>query len=202
MLRRLSTLALSLALLAIPSGPARAQAKAAAAPTPQQAWAKTVEGFSKAIMKGDLGAAGALLSPRATVRAFNATADEELWRVFERVMGASLVGQHAYVHPPALMATDISTDVRDSKALAESVKARFVLDDGNDMKRANGTAVQWLETQLDARNGSLVGVIVLWVPRMGAGPDGVHDPVFVLLKGEETAGKVRIRQLLYGVPVS
>ena len=86
MVRRPSAILLSLSILLVTAAPAHGQARPApAVPTAQQAWAKAVEGFSRSIMKGDLTAAGALLAPRATVRAFGATADEELWRVFERV---------------------------------------------------------------------------------------------------------------------
>jgi hypothetical protein len=186
-------------LLMAAATPARGQAKPAAAASPvQQAWAKTVRDFARAVEKGDLGGVGGLLAPRASVRPFDGTDDQEVWRMFERVMNGSLVAQHAYAHPPATMASDISTDFRVSKAIADAVKARFVVDDDADGRRANATAVQWLEGQLGATRGALVGVVVLWVPR-----EATHEPVFVLLKGEEVAGgAVRIRQVVYGVPVN
>jgi hypothetical protein len=182
--------------------PARGQAKhtaLAAAPTPvQQAWAKTVRDFARGVEKGDMGAVGSLLAPHASVRPFDGTADEEVWRMFERMMNGSLVAQHAYAHPPAAMASDISTDFRGSKAIADAVKARFLIEDDADGRRANATAVQWIEAQLGATRGTLVGVVVLWVPR-----ETTHEPVFVLLKGEEsTHGPVKIRQVIYGVPVN
>jgi hypothetical protein len=187
------------------AAPARGQVKRAvatpAAPSPrQQAWSKAVREFARAVEKGDLGAAGALLAPHASVRPFDGTSDEEVWRMFERVMNGSLIAQHGYLHPPAAMAGDISTDFRGSNAIPEGVKARFfVEDDDGDGRRANATAVQWLEAQLGATRGALVGVVVLWVPREAA-----HEPVFVLLKGEESAGggEPKIRQIVYGVPVN
>jgi hypothetical protein len=189
-------------LLLAAATPARGQAKpavTAAAPSAvQQAWARTVREFARAVEKGDLGAVGGLLAPRASVRPFDGTADEEVWRMFERVTNASLIGQHAYAHPPAAMASDLATDFRGSKAIADAVKARFLVEDDADGRRANATAVQWLEMQLGAARGTLVGVVVLWVPR-----EATHEPVFVLLKGEELAGgQVKIRQVVYGVPVN
>jgi hypothetical protein len=96
------------------------------------------------------------------------------------------------------MASDLATDFRGSKAIADAVKARFLVEDDADGRRANATAVQWLEMQLGAARGTLVGVVVLWVPR-----EATHEPVFVLLKGEEMAGgQVKIRQVACGVPVN
>ena len=191
-------------LLGALAAPARGQVKRAAvgpAPSPaQQAWSKTVREFARAVEKGDLGAVGGLLAPRASVRPFDGTADEEVWRMFERVMNGSLIAQHAYAHPPETMAGDISADFRHSTAVGEGVKARFFVEnDEGDGRRANATAVQWLEVQLGATRGALVGVVVLWVPREDA-----HEPVFVLLKGEESAasGAPKIRQIVYGVPVN
>lgn len=183
------------------AAPAHGQGKAAPALAPsavQQAWAKTVRDFARAVEKGDLAAVGGLLAPRASVRPFDGTADEEVWRMFERVMNGSLIGEHGYVHPPAAMASDLAADFRGSKAVVDAVKARFLIEDDADGRRANATAVQWLEMQLNATHGTLVGVIVLWVPR-----EATHEPVFVLLKGEESAGgRTKIRQVVYGVPVN
>src|SRR4051812_19434827 len=88
-------------LLSALAAPARGQVKRAAvapaAPSPkQQAWSKTVREFARAVEKGDLGAAGALLAPHASVRPFDGTSDEEVWRMFERVMNGSLIAQHGY----------------------------------------------------------------------------------------------------------
>jgi hypothetical protein len=168
------------------------------------AWTKTVETFANALVKGDLATVGASLAPRASVRQFDGVADEEVWRIFERVTSASLVGQHAYAHPPLVLAADLAADFKKSKVVPDGAKARFIIDDDSEMKRANATAVRWLEQALDARHGALVGVIVLWIQRAGeTAESAVREPVFVLLKGEETApGTVKVRTVLYGLPVS
>ena len=208
--RLILCLIVACAVLGSASEPASGQAKRATDVKPstpasaKEAWGRTVEAFAGALEKGDLGAVGALLAPRASVRPFDGVADEEVWRVFEFVTNGSLVGRHAYVHPPLVMAADLAADFKTHQTLPDRVKARFVVEDDVEMKRANATAVQWLEVQLDARHGALVGVVVLWVQRAGSadGP-AVQEPVFVLLKGEELSpGKVKVRTVLYGMPIS
>jgi len=157
-------------------------------------WSKVVEEFARALSKGDLGAVERLVAPKATVRRFDGVGNDEVWTVFERTMNATLVGGHAYVHPPRSMAGDLAADFKKSKVVPDAAKARFVMEDDADLRRANATAVQWLETQIDAKAGVLVGAVAMWTP--------TGEPVFVLLKGEEGAGgAVRIRTILYGVPV-
>jgi hypothetical protein len=210
MTRWIPRLLVTCAVLGWASSPASAQAKrpvdskSAAPATVQQVWAKTVEAFAGGLVKGDLGAVGALLAPRTTIRQFDGVADEELWRVFERITNGSLVGQHAYIHPPLVMATDLAVDFKTSKTVSDRAKTRFIVDDDGEMKRANATAVQWLELQLDAKYGALVGIVVLWVQRPAAADaPAVQEPVFVLLKGEEVSpGKVKVRTVLYGMPIS
>lgn len=207
MTRAIPLLILTVLTLAAGADP---QPPAAGAPTPQQAWAATVDAFTKALVKGDLPALDATLAPRRTLRVFGGRRDLEAWQLFERVMDAALVGQHGYVHPPLVMAADVAADFKNAPAIPERAKARFLVDDESDMRRANHTAVAWLEEQLAATPGTPVGVIVLWAPRRAApatGPTAVpppptHDPVFVLLKGEEVRpGHVQVRTVLFGSPV-
>src|SRR4051794_21244611 len=182
-------------LLVAPSlAPAEVKPAGESKPAGNAAWAKGVESFAKALAKGDLGAVEPLVAPRATVRQFDATAgNDEVWKVFERTMNASLVGGHGYVHPPHGMAGDLAIDFKKAAAVPDGAKARFLIDDDADLRRANATAVQWLETQLDAKNGTLVGAIVMWT--------AANEPVFVLVKGEEgSGGAVRIKTILYGTP--
>jgi hypothetical protein len=156
------------------------------------AWARTVEGFAKALAKGDLNAADGLVAPRATVRRFDGQGNDEVWTVFERTMNAKLVGGHGYVHPPHGMAGDLAVDFKKATGIPDAAKARFLMEDESDLRRANATAVQWLEVQLDAKSGMLVGAIVMWT--------SANEPVFVLVRGEESGGAVRIRSILYGTP--
>jgi hypothetical protein len=189
----LSLVAVALIGLASPS-PAPAQAKRTMEGKGNAAWATVVEEFARALAKGDLSVVDRLVAPKATVRRFDGAGNDEVWTVFERTMNATLVGEHGYVHPPRSMAGDLAVDFTKASGVPEAGKARFLIDDEGDLRRANATAVQWLETQIDAKNGMLVGAVVMWTP--------AGEPVFVLVKGEEGAGgAVRIRTILYGVPV-
>jgi hypothetical protein len=182
------------ALLLVPawSSPSLAEVKGAGKAAGSAAWAKVVEDFSRALAKGDLTAVDRLVAARATVRRFDGVGNDEVWTVFERTMNASLVGGHGYVHPPHGMAGDLAVDFKKAAAVPDGPKARFLMDDESDLRRANATAVQWLETQLEAKNGMLVGAIVMWT--------AANEPVFLLVKGEEAGGVVKIRTILYGTP--
>lgn len=196
MSRSIRRLMLAVALVAVfwsSSSPSFAQAKRAAdVKGGNPAWARVVEGFAHALAKGDLNAIEGLVVPRASVRRFDGAGNDEVWTVFERTMNARLIGGHGYVHPPHGMAGDLAGDFKKATTVPDAAKARFLLEDESDVRRANATAVQWLEVQLDAKPGMLVGAIVMWTP--------ANEPVFVLVKGEESGGAVRIRSILYGTP--
>jgi len=197
MARSFSLFFVAAALIGLTSpSPAPAQVKRASeAKAPSHAaWGKCVEEFARALSKGDLSVADRLVVPRATVRRFDGAGNDEVWTVFERTMNATLVGGHAYVHPPRAMAGDLAADFKKVSGVPDAAKARFLMDDDADLRRANATAVSWLETQIDAKTGMLVGAIVMWTP--------ANESVFVLVRGEEgPGGAVKIRTILYGVPV-
>lgn len=197
MARSISWLLVAAALIGLTSpSPAPAQVKRApeAKAPANAAWSVVVEEFARALAKGDLSAVDRLVVSRATVRRFDGAGNDEVWTVFERTMNATLVGDHAYVHPPRAMAGDLAADFKKASGVPDAGKARFLMDDEADVRRANATAVQWLETQIDAKTGMLVGAIVMWTPG--------GEPVFVLVRGEVGAGgSVKIRTILYGVPV-
>jgi hypothetical protein len=173
--------------------------------TPEEKWAQTVESFAKALVEGDLTAAGALV-PKPTVRRFDSSSQQESWRIFDRVDKSTLVGQHAYLHPPLVMAADVAADFKNATTLPEEAKTKFVIDDETEIKRANATAAQWICEQLSAGNNTPVGVIVLWTPRStstDAAPQ--YEAVFVLCRGEEkeNAQKApKINSIVYGTPVA
>jgi hypothetical protein len=189
--------------------PPPATASRAAPATAEQAWPRAMETFRKALLGGDLDAMDRLLAPRSAIRRFEGPQTEGAWELFERVQKSTLVGAHAYLHPPMVMAADLSADFKTAAAVPERAKARFVVDDETDIKRANATAAQWIGETLGARNGTPVGVVVLWTPRPappGVTPvsaDGGHDVVFVLCRGEEVKpGEYRITTVVYGRPTA
>jgi hypothetical protein len=196
-------IAIGLFLIVSFSASAVAQTTKPAAPaTPEQKWAKTVESFAKALVEGDLTAAGTLTS-KATIRTFDSTVRLESWRIFDRVDKSTLVGQHAYLHPPLVMAADAAADFKNAAAVPEDAKNKFVIDDETEIKRANATAAQWICEQLSAGNNTPVGVIILWSPKSGSTPEAPqYEAVFVLCRGEENTTKApRITTVVYGTPV-
>jgi hypothetical protein len=172
-----------------------------------QAWSRTVETFAKSLAGGDLDATQAALTPRAVVRRFEVARGAETWGLAERAVKSTIIGQHAYVHPPLVMAADIAADFKNAAALPEKSKAQYIVDDESEIKRANTTAVNWVVEELGVQAGTPVGVIVLWTPRPlppGAKESQstpVFDVMWVLCRGEETEGhKFRINTVVYGSP--
>jgi hypothetical protein len=181
---------------------------AATAPAVDQEWPHAVEAFARAIAAGEVATVEAAMSARATVRRFESAQPVEPSHLTARLTKSTVVGQHAYLHPPLVMAADVAADFKNAVGIPERAKARFIVDDETDIKRANATAVQWVVEQLDARAGTPIGVIILWTPRPtvpGApAPDGpTHDVTFVLCKGEEASPKTfKIHTVVFGVPVA
>jgi hypothetical protein len=181
---------------------------AAPEPTQRQPWPRRVEGFAKALAAGNAQAIDAALSARATVRRFDVGASADPTRLAERLARSTVIGQHAYLHPPLVMAADIAADFKNAVGIPDKAKLRFLVDDEQEIKRANATAVQWVVEQLDVRAGTPVAVIVLWTPRPGAPgakPDDAatsYDVTFVLCRGEEADDhEFKINAVVYGIPV-
>lgn len=172
------------------------------------AWAKAVEAFAKAAAAGDAATVERMLSPRATVQRFDSPHPSEAAQLVGRLGKSALVGQHAYVHPPLVMAADVAADFKNAVGIPERAKVKYLVDDEQDIKRANATAVQWVVEQLDVHAGTPVGVVVLWTPRAVvpgvavAEGAATHDVTFVLCRAEEVAAhEYRINAVVFGVPV-
>ena len=174
---------------------------------PQQPWPRAVAAFAKSLAGGDLDATQAAMAQRSVVRRFDGMGSEELWRLAERAVNTTVIGQHAYIHPPVGMAEDLAADFKNAPGVPEKLKARFIVDDDNDAKRANATAVRWIAEQLTVRPGTPVGVIVLWAPRptssgAKAPENRPHDLVFILVRGDETAPReFKMDSIVYGNPL-
>jgi hypothetical protein len=171
-----------------------------------QAWPRAVEAFAKSLAEGNLNASVSALMPGAVVRRFDGAQNDELWRLAGRVEKSTIVGQHAYIHPPLVMAADIAVDFKNAAAVPDKAKVKFIVDDDGEIKRANATAVEWVVEQLKVREGTPVGVIVLWAPRpvppgMKSTEPQAFDAIFVLCRGEQLAGgKFKINEVIYGEP--
>lgn len=211
MIRTFLIIAASIVLFAVPAwGQTTQPAEKIGTQTavPDQAWPKAVEAFAKSLSAGDLHASVAALSPRASVRRFAGTGNEELWRLAGRAEKSTIIGQHAYIHPPLVLAADIAADFKNAAGVSDIAKAQFLVDDETAIKRANATAVQWVVEQLEVREGTPVGVIVLWTPRAlspGVTPTDapVYEALFVLCRGVEVGKhKFKINAVVYGNPAS
>lgn len=178
----------------------------------EQGWLKTVSDVAKALVGGDLTATESAMASRSAVRRFDGAGSDELWRLAERAAGrldakSKIIGYHAYVYPPLAMAADIAADFKTAIAVPDRVKEKFIVDDPDQMKRANSTAVQWVSEQIGAQKGVPVGVIVLWCPSPAA-PESTeknvptYEVMFVLMKGEEAAPReFKVNSVVYGWPV-
>lgn len=177
-----------------------------AAPTAAElAWPKMVQSLSRALCEGDRAAIDVMLANRGNVRRFGMTTSENTAAICEKLSKSLLVGQHAYMHPPLVMAADIAADFKVATMVPERAKARFVIDDDVEMKRANATAVQWVVEQFAATQGTPIAVIVLWTPRAnpaGGNAPPLFDTVFVLCRGEEVGPlEYKITNVVYGNPI-
>jgi hypothetical protein len=192
---------IAFAVLLFVAAPAPAQATRPAAP--EQPWPKAMAAFARALVGGDIEAMGKVLSPRASIRRFDDTHDEESWQLFDHVGKATIVGQHAYMHPPMVMAADVSADFKNAAAVPDKAKLKFLIDDDTEMKRANATAAQWIGEMVTAKHGVPVGVLVLWTPRPSTtGAEPTYDILFILCKGEQVGNNYRISTVVYGGPTS
>lgn len=178
-------------------------------PAAEQPWPKAMGAFSKALLGGDIAAMEKVLAKGAKIYVFDSTTPQESWRLFERVNKSTLVGQHAYMHPPLVMAADVSADFKNAAGVPDRAKLKFMVEDEQEMKRGNATAAQWMGEQLSAKNGTPVGVVVLWTPktattRPSTGSNSPeYDVVFLLCKGEEVGPqKFRITSVVYGSPLA
>ncbi|HSI32975.1 MAG TPA: hypothetical protein VK986_05240 [Tepidisphaeraceae bacterium] len=177
----------------------------ATAPAADTAWPRAVQAFAKALADGDRVAIDAALAHKASIRRFGATHGEDSVKVVERLGKSLLIGNHAYQHPPLVMAADVAADFKVATAVPDRAKVKYLIDDEVEIKRGNATAVQWVVEQLAATQGTPVGVIVLWSGRPS--PAGVTSPplfetVFVLCRGEEVGpGEYRLTNVVYGNPL-
>jgi hypothetical protein len=194
------------ALEPVPSAPASTAQPPAAQVRVSQAWPKAVERLAKAISKADPRETSALLSSRVIIHRFESLQTVETPVLLHRLGKSTLVGQHAYMQAPLVMAADIAADFKNAAAIDEKSKASFLIDDDSEMRRANSTAAQWVNEQLGTEAGTPIGVIVLWTPRPAAtgsgGETAIYDAIFVLCKGEEVSpNEFSITTLIFGSPI-
>lgn len=162
------------------------------------AWPKTVDALAQALSGADASALTPLLAEGATFRTFGGKEGDAV-RLLGTTAKAVRLGGHAYIHPPLVMAADISADFKTANGVPDETKRQMIPEDDAEMKRANATAVQWMADAVGAKSGMPVGVVVLWVE---GGGDEVAHMLFVLVRGEEIANnQYRIKTIVYGDPL-
>lgn len=178
-----------------------AEVEASAEASSQSDWPTVVQQFQSALTRRDIGAVNALLSNVAHLRRFNSH-DSADPATLVNSAGGIVLGGHAYIYPPLVMAADVAADFKSSPLIPEPDKKKMVPRDDDEMKRANATAAQWIRQVLNVEKGDPVGVIVAWrateQPREGEPVLG--EPVFVLFRGKETENSFKITQLVFGNP--
>jgi hypothetical protein len=195
---------------AVAAPAAAAVAESEPALPPEQAWPRAVDAFVKSLVSGELDEPHPALTADATIRTFDGTRREALWRLAERADKATVVGRHAYLQTPLVLAADVAADFKSSHAVDDRTRAAFVVDDESDMKRANATATAWVIESLSINDPSPVGVIVLWPARPGTPAKATtrstvdaREPLFILVRGEQTASHTyKINTVIFGDPAA
>src|SRR5215218_7075683 len=109
---------------------------------PQRPWPKLVEAFARSLASGDVEAVDAALVARPLIHRFDSAMPNDAQQLVSRLGKSTVVGQHAYIHPPLVMAADIAADFKNAIGIPDKAKARFLVDDEQDIKRANTTAAK------------------------------------------------------------
>jgi len=174
-------------------------------PSSPLAWPAVVCSAAEALVADDVATFRSLMNEKASIRTFQKDGDVDV--TCKAIQGARILGAHAYINPPLVMAADLAADFKNATDLPEEIRKRMLPVDDDDMKRANATAAQWVASALAAHPGEFVAVIVVWKDE-SVQPVSLTDQApsqgavqFVLLKGEEIApGDFRISLALMGKP--
>ncbi|MGD0389455.1 MAG: hypothetical protein ABSC42_10925 [Tepidisphaeraceae bacterium] len=158
-------------------------------------WERQVSSLAAAAAAHDGQTLQSLVAPDCRFRRFNAAADTDVSDFVDFATSGSVLGDHAYLYPPPMLAADIAHDVDSSPAVSEFDKKTLALDD----QPGQTVAMQWLTQTLGAQDGTLVGIIVLWDTRSDA--DGPHRPLFVLVVAKQAADGFKLSQIVYGDPL-
>lgn len=167
-------------------------------------WPDAIQSLAEALVANDADALSRLMSDSVTLRPLGDLPDDgEPLPLMRGARGAEILMARAYVQPPLALASDIADEVSGSDAVSEPVRERLWVS-GETAKRANATAAQWVGELLGARQGDLVGVVLLWkaesskpVEREGT----TATLMFVLVKAQQkNGGPFKITSIVFGTP--
>jgi hypothetical protein len=178
-------------------------------------WPATLAAFASALVDASSDSAiEPFLAHAPIIRQFNHPQQEALSMLRDGTSHTTIVATRAYAKTPDTLATDLAVDIRKAD-MPECVKRRLTPSDDKDARRANATAARWIAESLFTSGPEPVGVIVLWRAlsddEQSSADDHAEDgtrmatrrlPLFVLVRGEQTDGRYRIRQICFGNPVT
>ncbi len=187
-------LCIFISVLALFGGMAAGQTTRPDAEVPA-AWERQISSLAAAAAAHDGQALQSLVAPDCRIRRFNAAADSDISDFVDFATSSAVLGDHAYLYPPATLAADIAHDANSSSAVSDFDKKTLALDD----KSGQTVAMQWLTQALGAQDGMLIGIIVLWDTRSDV--NGPHRPLFVLVEGKKGTDGNKFSQIVYGDPL-
>ncbi len=161
----------------------------------EAAWERQVSSLAAAVAAHDSPGLQGLVTAGCEVRRFNGQRDPDLAELVEFTSDKSVLGDHAYLYPPATVAADIARDVTSSVLVSEFIKKTLAMDD----KRDQPVVMRWLAQSLGAQDNEPIAIIVLW--ETSADPDDRHRPNFILIKGERDGDAFKFAQIVYGDPL-
>lgn len=176
------------------TGIAAGQSTRPVADTPPQ-WERMVSSLTAAVVARDPQAIQSLLAGDCRVARFYSEPDADDSQLLDAVSGATVLGDHAYVSPAPAMAADIAQDVNSSSLVSDFAKRSLNLGD----QHARTVAMQWMAQALNAGDGELVGIIILWDSRPET--DDQHRLSFVLVKGQGDDRGFKFSRVVYGDPL-
>jgi hypothetical protein len=158
-------------------------------------WSKAVSSIAAAAAGHDAQALQSLIDPNCQTKRFNAAGAGDVSDFTDFATGTAIIGDHAYVFPDASVIADIARDIDSSALVSDYQRKELSIGDANQ----KSGVMRWIAQSLDAQDGELIAVIVLWDSR--ADTDDMHRPNFILIKAEKSEGGFKATQIVYGDPL-
>jgi hypothetical protein len=165
-------------------------------------WPVAVDQFAKALVDemDPIGAVRDFTDLDCCVRCFDG-GNLQIVDVINRAAGTVVVSAHGYRAPATSIASDLAADIASSTAVPDDIKKEMLPEEGEQTRRANETATQWVGRELQPGEADPVGVIILWSTDAPASTPIKQRLVILLVRGETAQdGTYRIKQVVYGDP--
>jgi hypothetical protein len=160
------------------------------------AWEREVSSIAAAAAGKDDETLQNLAGSDCQIRRFNSEHDEDVADLVDFASSVAVLGDHAYIFPASGSAVDIADDVNSSAIISGFCKRALDLDG----KRDQTTVMQWMTSSLQAQDGALVGMVVMWDAKPET--DDKHRLVFVLISAEKSGdGGFKVKRIVYGDPL-